>query len=88
MRGADIEIFSIGANEERLATLAKQYGIPLTKCENLTNAMGKIHAKRALDSKDVSKDVVLLSPAAASLDQFSSYKERGELFVSLALQNE
>lgn len=86
MRGADIEIFSIGANEERLATLAKQYGIPLTKCENLTNAMGKIHAKRALDSKDVSKDVVLLSPAAASLDQFSSYKERGELFVSLALK--
>lgn len=88
MQGADIEIFSIGANEERLATLAKQYGIPLTKCENLTNAMSKIHTKRAPDTKDASKDVVLLSPAAASLDQFSSYKERGELFVSLALKNE
>ena len=83
MQGAGIEIFSIGANEERLATLAKQYGIPLTKCQNLTNAMGKIHAKRTLNSKDV----VLLSPAAASLDQFSSYKERGELFVSLALRD-
>lgn len=88
MQGADIEIFSIGANEERLATLAKQYGIPLTKCENLTNAMSKIHTKRTPDTKDASKDVVLLSPAAASLDQFSSYKERGELFVSLALKNE
>lgn len=83
MQGAGIEIFSIGANEERLATLAKEYGITLTKCQNLYNAMSKIHAKRTLDSKDV----VLLSPAAASLDQFSSYKQRGELFVSLALRD-
>lgn len=30
-------------------------------------------------------DVALLSPAAASLDQFSSYKERGDLFKHYAL---
>ena len=81
MRGKDIEIFSIGANEKRLIEYAKNYGIPITSCENLQNAMQKIHAKRTLDSKDV----VLLSPAAASLDQFKSYKERGEIFTHLAL---
>lgn len=82
MQGKDIEIFSIGSNEERLIKLAQSYEIPITACENLHNAMNAIHNKRAFDAKDV----VLLSPAAASLDQFSSYKERGEIFTQLALQ--
>lgn len=82
MLGKDIEIFSIGTNENRLLRLAKNYNISITPCENLQNAMKAIKQKRTLDSKDV----VLLSPAAASLDQFSSYKERGDMFVKLALE--
>ena len=30
------------------------------------------------------KDIAILSPAAASLDQFRSYKERGEIFKKLS----
>ncbi|TLD97190.1 UDP-N-acetylmuramoyl-L-alanine--D-glutamate ligase [Helicobacter jaachi] len=84
MRDKDIEIFSIGANEERLLEFARRYHIHILPCGTLQNAMRIIHKKRAKDAQDV----VLLSPAAASLDQFSSYKQRGELFTKLALQDE
>ena len=81
MQGKDIEIFSIGANESRLIELAKNYQIPLFPCQDIYRAMEHIHKRRDKEAKDV----VLLSPAAASLDQFSSYKERGEIFTRLAL---
>lgn len=80
MRGKDIEIYTIGSNESRLLKYASEYQITCVACENLANAMSLIKAKRA------DNDVVLLSPAAASLDQFSSYKERGDMFQKIALQ--
>lgn len=82
MQDKDIEIFAIGANQERLDALAKSYHIPLQLCGDIYKAMDCIKQKR----EEHASDVVLLSPAAASLDQFSSYKERGEIFVNLALQ--
>lgn len=85
MRDKDIEIVSIGSNEPRLVELAGHYDIPITPTQNLHNAMKHIHAKRKANQAD-SKDVVLLSPAAASLDQFKSYQERGRLFTQLALE--
>lgn len=85
MKGLDIAIFAIGSNESRLIEYAKAYNIPLTPCGTLENAMAHIHALRPKIKQDRLTDVVLLSPAAASLDQFSSYKERGEAFIRLAL---
>jgi UDP-N-acetylmuramoylalanine--D-glutamate ligase len=73
----DLDIYTIGSNESRLVACAKAYDIPCTPCSHLdaaVEAIAKIHT---------TGEVALLSPAAASLDQFSSYAERGNRFKSL-----
>lgn len=72
----DVELFLIGKNEEDLYSLANKYKIKSIKCNVLQEAVNKIN-ENFLDNKN---GVAMLSPAAASLDQFSSYKERGEKF--------
>ena len=73
----DLDIYTIGSNESRLIACAQAYKIDFTPCSRLdaaVEAIAKIHA---------AGEVALLSPAAASLDQFSSYAERGNRFKSL-----
>lgn len=77
MRGKDIEIFAIGKNALRLQELAREYAIPCKVCEVLKNAVESIHPLHSKES------IALLSPAAASLDQYPSYKHRGEEFKEL-----
>lgn len=74
LKGKNLEVFSIGSNEERIASFCAQYGIKCTKCGVLQTAVTKMGEQMDKDS------VGMLSPAAASLDQFSGYKERGEKF--------
>ena len=69
-----LHLYTIGANSEKLATLAKEHGVEFTACETLENAVNTIAKKLTKD------EVALLSPAAASFDQFNSYKHRGEEF--------
>ncbi len=69
-----VTLYLIGSNQERLSALAKKYHYPALSCTflgNAVDAIAKIHDE---------KSVALLSPAAASLDQFRSYAERGNLF--------
>ncbi len=73
------EAFAIGSNTERLAEYALKNGVLLHKCFTLEEAMKQIHQKHN------TKTVALLSPAAASLDQFKSYAHRGDRFKELAL---
>ena len=70
----EMTLYLIGANASRLSTLASQYGIAHFTCNFLDAAVDAI-AKR-----HTKKSVALLSPAAASLDQFRSYTARGDAF--------
>ena len=76
LKGYDIELFFIGKNAELLLQLSKQYNLSGSISNTLYNAIEQI------DSQFIDNigGVAILSPAAASLDQFSSYKERGEKF--------
>lgn len=76
----NITIYAIGTSTDIIVELAKSYQVPIISCHTLQNAITSIKDNLLLG------EVALLSPAAASLDQFSSYKQRGELFTKLALE--
>lgn len=77
IKDLNITIYAIGTNTNRLLLLAKEYKITANKCEILENAVNLINKNHNENS------LGMLSPAAASLDQFSSYKQRGEEFKRL-----
>ncbi|MCD6653916.1 MAG: UDP-N-acetylmuramoyl-L-alanine--D-glutamate ligase [Sulfurovum sp.] len=77
MRELDVTLYIIGANQEKLLALAKTYGIKAVNTQTIDKAV------EAIDKVHTSKSTALLSPAAASLDQFTSYKHRGETFMQL-----
>ena len=77
LKSRNIEIFCFGRDRDLLANLAPEITtVTLTMSE----------AIQCIAKKVVANDVVLLSPACASLDQFKNYIERGNLFAQLAKQ--
>lgn len=74
-----VKIFAIGSNTDKIVKLSKNIGKKIEACYELEIAMKLIQKEHS------TKTVAILSPAAASLDQFNSYAERGELFKKLAL---
>jgi len=70
----NIVIYTVGSNEQKLLSLAKAYHLNTYKTGTLKHAVQKIAENLQ------HKEVALLSPAAASFDQFTSYAQRGELF--------
>ncbi len=69
-----LHIYTIGSNKTKLFQLAQSHNIPCSRCQNLQDAIFHI------DTQLKKGEVALLSPAAASLDEFSSYAERGDQF--------
>ncbi|EDZ62320.1 UDP-N-acetylmuramoyl-L-alanyl-D-glutamate synthetase [Sulfurimonas gotlandica GD1] len=74
LQNLNVSIYNIGSNKEKLSKLAKEYKIDSNLCLNLADAISKI------DKNLAEKEVALLSPAAASLDEFTSYAQRGDQF--------
>ncbi|MBU1659525.1 UDP-N-acetylmuramoyl-L-alanine--D-glutamate ligase [bacterium] len=69
-----VKIYNIGSNKDKLSLLAKKYKINYHTCKNLNDSI------RQIDLHLKENEVALLSPAAASLDEFSSYVQRGDEF--------
>ena len=79
MKPLHVKIFAIGFNTQKIVDFAQQINKEVHACYELQKAVALI---KPMHTKDT---IALLSPAAASLDQFSSYIERGEMFKNLAL---
>jgi len=77
MQGLDLTLYTIGKNNNTLLALAKAHKIKAVSCSDMQTAV------KAIDLQHTQEDVALLSPAAASFDQFNSYKHRGEIFTKL-----
>ncbi len=77
MKSLNLTLYTIGANSDKLLSLAKVYDINVVESQTIQTAVKQI------DKMHTQESVALLSPAAASFDQFNSYKHRGETFMEL-----
>jgi UDP-N-acetylmuramoylalanine--D-glutamate ligase len=71
------EVLLIGEATEIIAAQLAGLAVPVTRCGDMASAVAYASARV------VPGDVVLLSPACASFDQYSGYNERGRHFKSL-----
>jgi len=78
LKDLEVQIYAIGSNQEKLMNLSQDFKIKAIASQTLENACKSIRNENLAS-------IVLLSPAAASLDQFSSYGERGDKFKEFAL---
>lgn len=79
IKNLNICVYAIGSNTEKIFDYCHKYNINVEKCFILQNAVEKIDIN--LDANSIG----ILSPAAASLDQFKSYAHRGDEFKKLVL---
>lgn len=74
LKDKKVKLYNIGSNKDKLSKLSDEYKLDFIKCKNLVSAIQEISIKLTKN------EVALLSPAASSLDEFSSYAQRGNIF--------
>ncbi|WP_198305215.1 UDP-N-acetylmuramoyl-L-alanine--D-glutamate ligase [Arcobacter vandammei] len=74
IKDLDITVYAIGSNMKRVVNYCNKYKIKVIECEFLELAVKNI------DKNLKENSIGILSPAAASLDQFKSYSHRGDEF--------
>ena len=79
LRGA--VIIGIDRSELRAAFLRHAPGVPVVEVDPAETGDVMSAAVRAAASVALAGDVVLLAPAAASMDQFTDYADRGRRFA-------
>ncbi len=72
-----VKAYTIGEAGPMFARLLREHGVAVDECETLENAT----KRAAADSQK--GEVVLLSPASASFDQFRDFEARGDRFREL-----
>lgn len=77
MQALMLTLYTIGANSDKLLALSKAHKINVIESKTIETAIHEIAKRHKSDT------VALFSPAAASFDQFKSYKDRGETFKKL-----
>lgn len=79
------EVFLIGVIAEKIANLLEEIGYSnekIYKLENLENTL--LFLKEHLNKNE--ENVILLSPATSSYDQFKSFEHRGKVFKDLVIK--
>ena len=75
LQGDNVRIYCLGRDGDALAALRPEIA---TRTETMQQAMEQIAPQVKAG------DMVLLSPACASLDQFRNFEQRGDIFAQLA----
>ncbi|WP_022791741.1 UDP-N-acetylmuramoyl-L-alanine--D-glutamate ligase [Weissella halotolerans] len=80
VQGKVKQLIVFGQTAPKLIALAKAAGIPVVQTQDVQTAVPLAFAKSQPG------DVILLSPAAASWDQYPSFEKRGDLFIDAVEQ--
>ncbi len=72
-------IYAVGEASNLVYDFALKHNIPCIKCKTLKGVIKSLKNSNELEKGDI----VLLSPASASLDQYKNFEERGEDFKKL-----